>query len=179
MFDYRTNHLYLPWSNSHKSRTPTIPETFATQADGDADYRNRDRHPTAVAWPRPVEAHGSSDVQGTGTAIGLDGADDRLLGAGSPRLTARQRTRTVELEAARQESTRTTSPPGQARHGDRSPSTQMNRTCQVNLNPSRGSIRSVERGVAIPNGPGAVDMLRPDPNNPALLSAWARIENRE
>lgn len=76
IFDYHTNHLYLPWSSLHRSvnctapTTPIVPDTKPSYR-----FKSKFRHKTAVAWPRREETQGWDNGQETGT-VGLDGAKD-------------------------------------------------------------------------------------------------------
>ena len=76
IFDYHTNHLYLPWSSLHRSVNATAP-TAPIARDTKPDYRfnSKFRHKTAVAWPRREETQAWDNGQETGT-IGLDGTGD-------------------------------------------------------------------------------------------------------
>ena len=76
IFNYHTNHLYLPWSSLHRSVNATAP-TAPIARDTKPDYRfnSKFRHKTAVAWPRREETQAWDNGQETGT-IGLDGTGD-------------------------------------------------------------------------------------------------------
>ena len=78
LFDYRTNHLPLPWSGSRRSLRPTIPEPETEHGDNLA----------AVTWPRKPIEH---SFDGEGEHVGLDGAADRR--ARGPRDISRGRLR--------------------------------------------------------------------------------------
>ena len=76
IFDYHTNHLYLPWSSLHRcvnSTAPTPP--IARDTRPGYRFKSKFRHKTAVAWPRREETQGPDHGQETGT-VGLDGARD-------------------------------------------------------------------------------------------------------
>ena len=76
IFNYHTNHLYLPWSSLHRSTNltaPTVP--IAQDAKHGYRFKSRYRHKTAVAWPRRPETQGWDGGQETGT-VGLDGSGD-------------------------------------------------------------------------------------------------------
>ena len=76
IFDYQTNHLYLPWSSLHRSVNCTAPPA-PTARDARPGYRfdSKCRHKTAVAWPRREETQAWNNGQETGT-VGLDGTGD-------------------------------------------------------------------------------------------------------
>lgn len=80
IFNYRTNHLPLPWSGTRRSLSPTIPAPETQHGDNLA----------AVAWPRKPIEHSFDDNRERATGIGLDGAADRLRG---PRNISRGRLR--------------------------------------------------------------------------------------
>ena len=89
IFNYHTNHLYLPWSSLHRSTNltaPTVP--IARDAKPGYRFKSRYRHKTAVAWPRRPETQGWDKGQETGT-VGLDGTGDgkpgRARGSRLPR----------------------------------------------------------------------------------------------
>ncbi len=76
IFNYHTNHLYLPWSSLHRSTNltaPTVP--IARDAKPGYRFKSKYRHKTAVAWPRRPETQGWDRGQETGT-VGLDGTGD-------------------------------------------------------------------------------------------------------
>ena len=76
IFNYHTNHLYLPWSSLHRSTNltaPTVP--IARDAKSGYRFKSKYRHKTAVAWPRRPETQGWDKGQETGT-VGLDGSGD-------------------------------------------------------------------------------------------------------
>lgn len=79
VFDYRTNHLPLPWSASRRSLHPTTPAPGTEQGDNLA----------AVAWPRKAvrpgfEGGGGREQRATGggDSLGLDGAAERVRAPG-------------------------------------------------------------------------------------------------
>lgn len=80
IFNYRTNHLPLPWSGTLRSLRPTIPAQGTEHGDNLA----------AVAWPRKPIEHSFDDERERATGLGLDGAADRLRG---PRNISRGRLR--------------------------------------------------------------------------------------
>ena len=80
LFNYRTNHLPLPWSATLRSLRPTVPAQ-------DTEYGN---NLAAVAWPRKFYEHSFDDNRERATGLGLDGAADRLRG---PRNISRGRLR--------------------------------------------------------------------------------------
>jgi len=81
IFNYRTNHIYLPWSSSHRSLVPTEAPPAYDLGTNQRRYRfcNR-KNMTAVAWPRrPYPNAGVTPDHphqklGTTNAQGLDGA---------------------------------------------------------------------------------------------------------
>ena len=80
IFNYHTNHLYLPWSSLHRSTNltaPTVP--IARDAKPGYRFKSKYRHKTAVAWPRRPETQGWDRGQETGT-VGLDGTGDGKSG---------------------------------------------------------------------------------------------------
>lgn len=80
LFNYHTNHLYLPWSSLHRSTNltaPTVP--IARDAKPGYRFKSKYRHKTAVAWPRRPESQGWDRGQETGT-VGLDGSGDGKTG---------------------------------------------------------------------------------------------------
>lgn len=70
IFDYRTNHLPLPWSGTRKSLRRTIPAPETKRGDNLA----------AVTWPRKPIEHSFDGERGQAPVHGLDGAADRLRG---------------------------------------------------------------------------------------------------
>lgn len=80
IFDYRTNHLPLPWSGTRRSLRPTIPAPETDHGDNLA----------AVRWPRKPFEYSFDGVRDRATRLGLDGAADRLRG---PRNISRGRLR--------------------------------------------------------------------------------------
>lgn len=98
IFNYHTNHLYLPWSSMHRSTNltaPTVP--MAQDAKHGYRFKSKYRHNTAVAWPRRPETQGWDRGQETGT-VGLDGSGD-----GRPRQPRRSRVpRTLKKGIMRQ-----------------------------------------------------------------------------
>lgn len=68
VFNYRTNHLPLPWSGSRQSLRPTIPAPETGHGD----------NLTAVTWPRKPVEHSFDGNSQQATGLGLDGAADRL-----------------------------------------------------------------------------------------------------
>lgn len=70
IFNYRTNHLPLPWSGTHQSLRPTIPAPQTEHGD----------NLVAVTWPRKAVEHSFDGEREQVTGIGLDGAADRLRG---------------------------------------------------------------------------------------------------
>ena len=76
IFNYNTNHLYLPWSSLHRSVNSTVPiAPIARDTKPGYRFRSQFRHKTAVAWPRREETQALDNGQETGT-IGLDGTGD-------------------------------------------------------------------------------------------------------
>ena len=67
LFDYRTNHLPLPWSGSRRSLHPTVPEPETKHGD----------NLTAVTWPRDPIEHSFDGGQEHAADPGLDGAAER------------------------------------------------------------------------------------------------------
>lgn len=80
IFNYRTNHLPLPWSGSCRSLRPTIPVPETQRGDNIA----------AVTWPRKPVEHSFDGEREQATRLGLDGTADRLRG---PRNISRGRLR--------------------------------------------------------------------------------------
>ena len=72
LFDYRTNHLPLPWSGTRQSLRSTIP---------DPDTKHG-LNLTAVTWPRHPVEHDFVGGEQAGR-YGLDGAADRWRGRGN------------------------------------------------------------------------------------------------
>ena len=70
VFDYRTNHLPLPWSGSRQSLRPTIP----------APETGHGHNLAAVRWPRKPVEHSFNGEREQSTGIGLDGAAERQRG---------------------------------------------------------------------------------------------------
>lgn len=68
IFNYRTNHLPLPWSGSHQSLRPTIPVPETRHGD----------NITAVTWPRKPIEHSFDGEREQATEFGVDGTTDRL-----------------------------------------------------------------------------------------------------
>ena len=81
LFDYRTNHLPLPWSGSRRSLRPTIPEAETEHGDNLA----------AVTWPRDPIEHSFDGGREHAADPGLDGAAERR--ARGPRDISRGRLR--------------------------------------------------------------------------------------
>ena len=77
VFDYRTNHLPLPWSGTRQSLHPTVPEPETRGGDNITAVRKRVEHQFDGRWD------GSA-------GLGLDGAVERLRG---PREISRGRLR--------------------------------------------------------------------------------------
>lgn len=73
IFNYRTNHLPLPWSGSRQSLRPTIPAPETEQGDNLA----------AVTWPRKPVQHSFDGGRVRAAGLGLDGAADRSRGPGT------------------------------------------------------------------------------------------------
>lgn len=73
IFNYRTNHLPLPWSGAHYSLRPTIPAPETEHGD----------NLTAVTWPRKPIEHSFDGERGNATGLGLDGSADRPRGPGN------------------------------------------------------------------------------------------------
>lgn len=69
VFDYRTNHLPLPWSASRRSLDPETPAAGTERGDNLA----------AVTWPREAARQGfeSGRRKHRGGGLGLDGAGER------------------------------------------------------------------------------------------------------
>ena len=67
LFNYRTNHLPLPWSGSRRSLHATIPEPETEHGDNLA----------AVTWPRKPIEHSFDGEREHASRLGLDGAADR------------------------------------------------------------------------------------------------------
>ena len=86
IFNYHTNHLYLPWSSLHRSANLTAP-TLPTAGDAKRNYRikSKYRNKTAVAWPRRPETQAWEEGQEMGI-VGLDGT-----GNAEPRRSRRNR----------------------------------------------------------------------------------------
>lgn len=80
IFNYRTNHLPLPWSGARQSLRATIPAPETKHGDNLA----------AVRWPRRPVEHSFDGEREQATGLGLDGAADRPRG---PRNISRGRLR--------------------------------------------------------------------------------------
>jgi len=72
LFDYRTNHMYLPWSATNRSVNKGV-DTPAAVAQNPPK-----RHKTAVPWPRAPKSRTQGENQRVGTGLGLDGAGEPL-----------------------------------------------------------------------------------------------------
>ena len=70
LFNYRTNHLPLPWSGTHRSLKATVPESETAHGDNLA----------AVRWPRRPIEHSFDGAREQADGLGLDGATGRLRG---------------------------------------------------------------------------------------------------
>lgn len=80
IFNYRTNHLPLPWSGTDQSLHPTIPAPETEPGD----------NLTAVRWPRKPVEHSFDGLPEQETVYGVDGNADRPRG---PRRISRGRLR--------------------------------------------------------------------------------------
>lgn len=80
IFNYHTNHLYLPWSSLHRSANLTAP-TLPKAGDAKRGYRfgSQFRNKTAVAWPRRPKTQSWDEGQETGI-VGLDGTGNAKPG---------------------------------------------------------------------------------------------------
>jgi len=76
LFDYKTNHLYLPWSVTNRSVTIANTAAVAGAQDGTGFQTEKKRNKTAVPWPRAPKSRSESEVHGLGTGLGLDRAAD-------------------------------------------------------------------------------------------------------
>lgn len=81
LLNYRTNHLPLPWSGSHESLNPTVPNPNIGQQNGNrAQSRKGHRNFAITDWPRKPKTYtyGNGEQEaGTAPAIrGLDGTTD-------------------------------------------------------------------------------------------------------
>ena len=70
VFNYRTNHLPLPWSGSSQSLCPTKPAPETGHGDNLA----------AVTWPRDPVEHNFDGRREQAGGLGLDGVADRVRG---------------------------------------------------------------------------------------------------
>lgn len=80
IFNYRTNHLPLPWSNSRQSLRPTTPASETKHGNNLA----------AVKWPRKLVEHNFDGGRAQATELGLDGVTE---GPRRPRSISRGRLR--------------------------------------------------------------------------------------
>ena len=86
IFDYRTNHLYLPWSSTHRSLNIEASTPGEEAPTDEKTYRFKCRgNIAAVAWPRrlqSVDISGGTQTTGTKTEVAkagdLAGAHERL-----------------------------------------------------------------------------------------------------
>lgn len=90
VFDYRTNHVYLPWSSSHRSLHPCLPEAIkpSSQPEQRGLRVGNPNNMTAVAWPRKeMTQDGNRDQASQMIPPGFSGAAEDNLA-----LSSRQRT---------------------------------------------------------------------------------------
>ena len=73
IFNYRTNHLPLPWSGAYRSLHPTTPAPDTGHGDNLA----------AVTWPRNPVQHNFDSGRERASGLGLDGAAERSRGPGN------------------------------------------------------------------------------------------------
>lgn len=88
VFDYTTNHVHLPWSSSHRSLHPSLPEAFnaSSQPRKRASRFHYCRNMAAVAWPRKEMTQESDMEQGSRAVIpGFTGVAEGTFSPSSPR----------------------------------------------------------------------------------------------
>lgn len=94
IFDYHTNHLPLPWSGSHESLNPRVPEPNGSNVSTQM-LKGRNNF-AATAWPRKPKTYsfGNNGQQmGRVSGVpGLDGTDGTADGAPLARLDAKSNT---------------------------------------------------------------------------------------
>ena len=87
ILNYKTNHLPLPWSNSHQSLRPTMPGPSASNQANREDriLKPRNENFTATAWPREPKTYAfpRDGQRRRMTSLGhaVDGANDTLPAA--------------------------------------------------------------------------------------------------